>query len=807
MLQNTYESIRDYDESIYTHDEKITKSFYIDSYTNLLFIPLTGSSFMPLTPVGMTIEDPEFIRTVKKAYKSKELCFFQYVEDYRPSLDINTLEMMVVEKCGCVGYIDELNVNDSGTVDIAVILIKEGTLRRLHRSYSYLRALVDIHSYQHIHYTDEEVEFEHQLNNKYAEAISHLAEESRNAIAEMLDLYPHGSVGQLHFMIQNSPLSTEERYNLLLEKDLQKRRQIFYEILLRELERIKLLSEVHQKTMADIGRQQRDEFLRAQIRHLKEELGETESNEIEDLLMRAEKKEWGADVDAKFEKELQKLQRFNPTTPDYAVQYSYLDVLLNLPWDHIEEQDFTLDHVQEVLDRDHYGLEKVKERIIEQMAVMKLRGDTKAPIICLYGPPGVGKTSLGKSVAEALGRQYVRVALGGLHDEAEIRGHRRTYLGSMPGRIIAALEKCGTNNPVMVLDEIDKIGADYKGDPQQALLEVLDPEQNCHFHDNYIDVDYDLSKVLFIATANTLQTISAPLLDRMELIEISGYNDTEKVEIAKRHLIPKNLVEHGFASDEMTFTDDAIMEIIHSYTRESGVRRLEKQICKVLRKQACLKAAEKEMPHEVDEELVKKYLGLPVAFSDQYENNDIPGIVTGLAWTQAGGEILFIESSVAPGKEGKLTLTGNLGDVMKESAVLALQYIKANHDKIGIPESALEFGTVHVHVPEGAVPKDGPSAGVTIVTSLASTFTGRKVRSHLAMTGEITLRGKVLPVGGIKEKILAAKRAGIRHILLCEKNRKDIEEIKPEYIAGLDFKYVSTIDEVLDYALLPAGVP
>ncbi len=551
-----------------------------------------------------------------------------------------------------------------------------------------------------------------------------------------------------------------------------------------------------------MGQRQREEFLRTQMQQIKNELGDSEEAELDELRQRAEYKEWNEETRERFEKELKKLQRFNPTSADYAIQYAYIDTYLDLPWEHCDNSDFTLDKVEEVLERDHYGLEKVKERIVEQMAVLKLRHDTKAPILCLYGPPGVGKTSLGKSVAEALGRKYVRVALGGLHDEAEIRGHRRTYLGSMPGRIINALEKCGTSDPVMVLDEIDKIGADYKGDPSQALLEVLDPEQNCKFHDNYIDQDYDLSKVLFIATANTLSTISSPLLDRMELIEIGGYIEAEKIEIAKRHLIPKSLVEHGFAEDEMTFSDDALMEIITEYTRESGVRRFEKKINEIMRKQARLKASGKEFPKTVDAELVKKYLGKAEAFNDVYENNDIPGIVTGLAWTQAGGEILFIESSVAPGKEGKLTLTGNLGDVMKESAMLALQYIKANHERLGIPEKALEFGTVHVHVPEGAVPKDGPSAGVTIVTSLASTFTGRKVRSHLAMTGEITLRGKVLPVGGIKEKILAAKRAGIKTVMLCEKNRRDIEEIKPEYIDGLDFHFVGSVEEVLDFALL-----
>ena len=450
---------------------------------------------------------------------------------------------------------------------------------------------------------------------------------------------------------------------------------------------------------------------------------------------------------------------------------------------------------------DKIGLDKVKERIIEQMAVVKLRKDMKAPIICLYGPPGVGKTSLGKSVADALGREYTRISLGGLHDEAEIRGHRRTYIGAMPGRIMAALEKCGTGNPVFVLDEIDKIGSDFKGDPSTALLEVLDPEQNNKFHDNYIDCDYDLSKILFIATANDLSTISRPLLDRMEIIEIDGYIPEEKIEIARRHLVAKSLEEHGFPSDEITFRRDALAYIVERYTRESGVRQLEKRIAKILRKIARLKASDKDYPRIVTLKNVKEFLGKEEVNPDSYESNEFLGVVTGLAWTQVGGEILFIESSLSEGKGEKLTLTGNLGAVMKESAVIALQYLKAHARQLGIGPKKFSEMDVHVHVPEGAIPKDGPSAGITMVTSLASSFTGRKVRSKVAMTGEITLRGKVLPVGGIKEKILAAKRAGITDIVLCEENRKDIEEISDRYLEGLTFHYVSKIEEVLDFAL------
>ena len=479
---------------------------------------------------------------------------------------------------------------------------------------------------------------------------------------------------------------------------------------------------------------------------------------------------------------------------------------MNLPWNEYTVDKFNLKSVENKLNHDHYGLDKVKDRILEHLAVLKLRGDMKSPIICLYGPPGVGKTSLGKSVADALGRKYARVSLGGLHDEAEIRGHRRTYIGAMPGRIMEALRKCESSNPVFVLDEIDKIGKDFKGDPSSALLEVLDPEQNNHFHDNYIDMDYDLSKILFIATANSLQTLSQPLLDRMEIIEINGYIMEEKVEIAKKHLIPKQLEEHGFKAKEIDFTKTAISRIIESYTRESGVRELDKKIAKVLRRIARLKASESEYPKSITINNLEEFLGAAEYTKDHYEGNEFAGVVTGLAWTAVGGEILFVESSLSKGKGEKLTLTGNLGDVMKESAVIAMQYLKSHSSLFGIDYELFDKYNVHIHVPEGAIPKDGPSAGVTMVTSLASSFTQRKVRKNLAMTGEITLRGKVLPVGGIKEKILAAKRAGITDIILCHENKKDIDDIKDIYLKGLTFHYVKTIKDVLDFALLPEKV-
>lgn len=609
----------------------------------------------------------------------------------------------------------------------------------------------------------------------------------------------------INFLATNIPFSPTEKQNLLQERSIKNRAYKLYAILSKEAQFLELKADIQSKTREDLSQQQREHFLQQQIRTIQDELG-TSEDEIAELEERAKKKKWSEETAKAFQKELRKLERINPQSPDYNVQYSYLDTLLNLPWNVFTVDKFNLKTVESKLNHDHYGLDKVKDRILEHLSVLKLRGDMKSPIICLYGPPGVGKTSLGKSVADALGRKYARVSLGGLHDEAEIRGHRRTYIGAMPGRIIDALRKCESSNPVFVLDEIDKLGKDFKGDPSSALLEVLDPEQNSHFHDNYIDMDYDLSKILFIATANSLQSLSQPLLDRMEIIEINGYIMEEKVEIAKKHLIPKQLEEHGFAPKEIDFNKPAVSKIIESYTRESGVRELDKKIAKVLRRCARLKATDSEFPKTITLTNLKEFLGAEEYTKDQYEGNDFAGVVTGLAWTAVGGEILFVESSLSRGKGEKLTLTGNLGDVMKESAVIAMQYLKSHSSLFGIDYELFDKYNVHIHVPEGAIPKDGPSAGVTMVTSLASSFTQRKVRPNLAMTGEITLRGKVLPVGGIKEKILAAKRAGITDIILCQENRKDIDEIKDIYLKGLTFHYVSNIKEVIDIALLPEKV-
>lgn len=608
----------------------------------------------------------------------------------------------------------------------------------------------------------------------------------------------------LHHIATQAPVEREAKQKMLEIDDPVRRAEELYRQLLHSHQLLKIKQNIASRTHEDLSRQQREHFLQQQMRIIQDELGGTvEDEEENDLMMRAEAMNWPEEAKGFFDKELKKLSRLNVQNPEYSVQYTYLATLLSLPWLNVHDDDYTIQHVEEVLDRDHYGLSKVKERIAEQVAVLKLRRDMKAPIICLYGPPGVGKTSLGKSIAEAMGRDYARVSLGGLHDESEVRGHRRTYIGAMPGRIMAALAKCGTNNPVFVLDEIDKIGKDFKGDPSTALLEVLDPEQNNKFHDNYIDFDYDLSKVMFVATANDLSTISRPLLDRMEVIEIGGYVPDEKVEIALRHLVPKILVDHGFASDEVVFTREALLYVVDRYTREAGVRQLEKKLAKAVRRIARLKASDKPYPVNLGKEEIRDFLGIEEVTPDEYENNDFAGVVTGLAWTQSGGDILFIESTLIPGKDTKLSLTGNLGDVMKESATIALKYVQANAAKLGVDPAVLAANDIHIHVPEGAIPKDGPSAGITMVTSIVSSLTRRKVRPKIAMTGEITLRGKVLPVGGIKEKILAAKRAGMTDIVLCSVNRKDIDEIEPRYIDGLTFHYVDRIQEVVDYALLP----
>lgn len=612
----------------------------------------------------------------------------------------------------------------------------------------------------------------------------------------------------VNFICANFSFPITQKMQLLEEASLEQRTINLLKLLNREIQYSELRAEIQRKTREDLDMQQREYFLQQQIKNIQDELGGSpQEQDIQELKKQAKEKNWPEEIAATFFKELSKLERLNPQTPDYNVQLNYLQTMLSLPWNTFTVDNLNLNNAERVLDKDHYGLEKVKERILEHLAVLQLRGDLKAPIICLYGPPGVGKTSLGKSIASALKRKYIRMSLGGLHDEAEIRGHRKTYIGAMPGRIIKNMIKAGSSNPVFILDEIDKISSDRQGDPASALLEVLDPEQNNTFHDNYLDLDYDLSKVMFIATANNIGTIPAPLLDRMELIEVSGYILEEKVEIARKHLIPKAIVANGLEDVNLRFTRQAIEKIIGSYTRESGVRELEKKINKIMRKQARFVAEDGQVHDEVIKPgNVPFYLGKEEYFNDKYQGNEYAGVVTGLAWTAVGGEILFIETSLSKGKGNKLTLTGNLGDVMKESAMLAFEYVHSHAAALGIPYEVFDNWNVHVHVPEGAIPKDGPSAGITMTTAIASALTQRKVRANLAMTGEITLRGKVLPVGGIKEKILAAKRAGITDIIMCRENERDILDIEPMYINGLTFHYVDDVREVLDYALLDEKV-
>ena len=617
----------------------------------------------------------------------------------------------------------------------------------------------------------------------------------------------------INFLSANFPMSVEERQNLLAFNGLNDRATELLNVLDKEIQSQAVKLEIQKKTVDEVSKNQREYYLQQQMHAIQKELGDTSEAEANGLRERGKKKKWNADVAKVFESEVHKLERMSMHSPDYSTQLNYLETLLAMPWNEFTEDNLDIQNAKRVLDHDHFGMEDVKERILEHLAVLrqvqvaqeKSKKNTdkhKTPILCLYGPPGVGKTSLGRSIAKALGRKYARISLGGLHDEAEIRGHRKTYIGAMPGRIIESLKKVQSSNPVFVLDEIDKVTSDFHGDPTSALLEVLDPEQNSAFHDNFLEVDYDLSKVLFIATANTLQTIPRPLLDRMELIEMTGYLQEEKEQICKHYLIPKELEAHGLTSSDLKFSAKAIRTLIDDYTRESGVRELDRQVQSVIRKFIKREAMEPTDNHTLQPEDIRTFLGKPRYSRDRYETNEYTGVVTGLAWTQVGGEILFIETSLHPSKTPTLTLTGNLGDVMKESATIALGYIRAHAADFGIQQKLIDTRSVHLHVPEGAIPKDGPSAGITMTTAMISAFTGRKVRERIAMTGEMTLRGKVLPVGGIKEKILAAKRAGITDIVLCHENEKDVNEIKPEYVNGLTFHYVHDIHEVIDFALL-----
>lgn len=769
--------------------------------SDILVLPLFNNVAFPCMPQPIKIENEYIEKLVEHAYT-----------DHLALLAIGVRENIEIPSkakdlfpVGVVCKIVKV-LKMPGTVPIAFISAgSRGKIKRIGKRKPWLTCSIE--PLPPLESDIDEIRLQcllENINNTYDQVMSFIPDQDKERIKFSVNELEGKIETMAYFMASNSPMTLEERAEMLNENTLSGMLELLLKSLDFSLQKLEIQANIHMRTHEDLNKQQKEHFLQQQLRAIQNELGDvSENSDVEDLKSRAHNKSWSKDAKTHFEKELKKLQRFNSQNPEYSIQYSYLDNLLNLPWDNYSSDNFSLAKVEKILNRDHYGLEKVKERIIEQMAVIKLRKDMKAPIICLYGPPGVGKTSLGKSIADALGKEYARISLGGMHDEAEIRGHRRTYIGAMPGRIIGALAKCKTGNPVFVLDEIDKIGKDFKGDPSTALLEVLDPEQNSRFHDNYVDFDYDLSHIMFIATANNLAEISRPLLDRMEVIEIGGYIIEEKVEIARRHLIPKSLIDNGLGDENIKFEKDALEYLIGRYTRESGVRQLEKRIAQILRKVARLKASDKDYPEDITGDLIREFLGKEEINPDSYENNRYAGVVTGLAWTQVGGEILFIESSLSPGNGEKLTLTGNLGDVMKESAVIALQYLKAHAKKLGISPEIFSKTNVHIHVPEGAIPKDGPSAGITMATSLASAFLGKKVRDKVAMTGEITLRGKVLPVGGIKEKILAAKRAGIKDIVISEDNRKDIEEINSRYLMGLTFHFVETIEDVLSYALLP----
>ncbi|HBJ08958.1 MAG TPA: endopeptidase La [Coprobacter fastidiosus] len=765
---------------------------------DLPILPLRNMVMYPGVALPVSVGRAKSLQLIKEAYAQKQYIGVTCQKD----MYVDEPEYKDLYEIGTIAEIVKILEMPDGSTTVILQGKRRFHLDNLTTFTPYLRGNISLLEEKMPKSNDKEFEaLISAIKDMTFNILKTLGEPSRELMFALRNI--ENSHYLINFLCSNIPLNTQQKQDLLNIDSVKQRAFSLYTALSKEAQLIEIKASIQSRTREDLNQQQREHFLQQQIKTIQDELGgSVQEQDIQELKEKASKKKWDASVAAIFEKELRKLERLYPQSPDFSVQYNYLETLTDLPWNEFTKDNFNLKHAQKQLDKDHYGLEKVKDRILEHLAVLKLRGDLKSPIICLYGPPGVGKTSLGKSIAEALKRKYVRISLGGLHDEAEIRGHRRTYIGAMPGRIIQGLLKAGSSNPVFVLDEIDKIGNDFKGDPASALLEVLDPEQNNAFHDNYLDIDYDLSNILFIATANNLNTISQPLLDRMELIDITGYILEEKVEIGRRHLVPKQLENHGLVKGDVDIPKKTMEVIVDSYTRESGVRELDKKIAKIMRKIARKKALEEEYPHTITVNDLHKYLGIKEYSRDKYEGNEYAGVVTGLAWTAVGGEILFVESSLSKSKGEKLTLTGNLGDVMKESAIIAMQYIKAHAEMLNISDDVFDKWNVHIHVPEGAIPKDGPSAGITMVTSIASSFTQRKVRPNLAMTGEITLRGRVLPVGGIKEKILAAKRANIKDIILSEENKKDIDEIKENYIKGLTFHYVRNIKEVLDFALL-----
>lgn len=766
----------------------------------LPILPLRNTVLFPGVVIPITVGRDKSIKLIKEAYKGNKIIGVVAQRDV--SIEDPTFEQL--HTVGTVAQIIKMLQMPDGNTTVIIQGKQRFQLVEEAQNEPYIKAIIA-----------KFIEVKHKQDKEFKALVASIREMSSQIIQLSPNIPSEAGIALkniestsflINFISSNMNAEMAEKQKMLEMANLRERAEKVMELLTLELQMLELKNQIQSKVRTDLDKQQRDYFLNQQLKTIQEELGGNSADlEFDALHQRSRTKKWSKMVTDHFNKELDKLGRMNPSAPDYSVQLNYLELLLDLPWSELTKDNFDLKRAQRILDKDHFGLEKVKQRIIEYLAVLKLKKDMKAPILCLVGPPGVGKTSLGKSIAKALGRKYVRMALGGVRDEAEIRGHRKTYIGAMPGRIIQSLKKAGADNPVFVLDEIDKVASDFRGDPSSALLEVLDPEQNSAFYDHYVEVDYNLSNILFIATANSLSTIQPALLDRMEIIEVNGYTIEEKIEIAKKYLLPKQKEQHGLKSKDLALKPTLIEKVIEDYTRESGVRGLEKKIGSIVRGVGTKIAMEETYDPHLSSEDIERILGAPIYDKDLYEGNEVAGVVTGLAWTSVGGDILFIEASLSPGK-GKLTLTGNLGDVMKESAVIALAYLRAHSEEFGIDIQLFDNWDIHVHVPAGATPKDGPSAGITMLTALTSAFTQRKVKEHLAMTGEITLRGKVLPVGGIKEKILAAKRANIKEIILCKNNRKDILEIKESYIKDLTFHYVSEMSEVVDLALTKTKV-
>lgn len=763
----------------------------------LSILPLRNTVLFPGVVIPITAGRDKSVRLLEEAYRKKEVIGVSSQKDIR----LDEPQGTDLSEIGTVAKIHKMIKMPDGNTTVILQGLRRFTIKEIIAEEPYFRARIK--KLKDLRPQEPDDEYEAIIDSIKDVAIRiiksnhNMPSEASFAISTI-----ESPSFLVNFVSSNMDLPVSKKQEILNENDLKERAIKALKCLNVELQKMELKNRIQSKTRYEMDQQQREYFLNQQIRTIQEELGGgvTSDQEIQELKIKSNKKQWNPEIKKHFDKELSRMQRLNSQMPEYSIQRNYLEFMLDLPWNHTSKDKLDIQRAQRILNQDHYGLKKVKERILEYLAVLKLKGDMKSPIICLYGPPGVGKTSLGKSIAKSLNRSYQRMSLGGLHDESEIRGHRKTYIGAMPGRILQNIKKAGYSNPVFILDEIDKMGRGTHGDPTSAMLEVLDPEQNINFYDNYLELGYDLSKVMFIATANDISEIPAPLRDRMEMIQVNGYTVEEKVEIARRHLLPKQLVEHGLQKNDIKLSKKEIEFIVDGYTRESGVRTLEKRIAKLVRSVAKEVAMGEEIATKLGKEKIERILGTPREPS-KYEGNDVPGVVTGLAWTSVGGDILFIESILSKGKS-TLSMTGNLGKVMKESAQIALEYVKANHESLNIPLQKIEESNVHIHVPEGAVPKDGPSAGITMLTSIVSSFTRRKVKSNIAMTGEITLRGKVLPVGGIKEKILAAKRAGIKEIILSSFNKKDVNEIEEHYLKGLTFHYVNTTQEVLDKALL-----